>query len=659
METRLSLNSLFMSGMVLQQNTTNCISGICNPAERIELKFRGKTYGTKSDKRGFWNVKLAPETAGGPYEMDIKCSTGEELKLKDIYFGEVWLCSGQSNMQLPMERLAYSFPKDITAPVNENIRVYTVPITYSFDGEKKNCPPAVWNAVGPETLPAISGTSYFFAKKLYSDLKVPVGIINASQGGSPLASWIDAKTARKWPDYAKRLDECLDPAAVEEKKKLFEQKNNEWLAKCASADLGISQKWESAEAVKTGGWKNIEIPFTHNYEQAGAVWLKKTFTLSAKDIEILRKNKIHLWLGTIVHSDTTFVNGTQVGFTPYEYPPRRYEISASLLHEGENEITVRAVHAWSLLKFESEKPYCIFTDNVNVKPIFPGNYIGTKNGETLGEDAFYLDLKGTWRIKEGCSVENAPGNFFPEWQPTALYNNMLAPCFQMAVRGFLWYQGESDVQGNPYYEKQLSQMIQLWRKKFTYAADKNAPFIIIQLPNFGERNDIPDYCEWPLTREAQFNASMKNKNCGLAVTIDCGDWNDLHPEDKETVGTRAALEAERLAYGRKIESSPYATGIKATADGAIVEFSREITIDSGNMPVISGVLCKKNKPDIIVQLMIKVAAHKNLIVMMPEEQMRLNYKIKEVRYNWTDSPKSPSMYDKKNILPVVPFRISL
>lgn len=659
MEARLSLNSLFMSGMVLQQNTTNCISGICNPTERIELTFRGKTYGTRADKKGYWDIKLNPENAGGPFEMDIKCSTGEELKLSDIYSGEVWLCSGQSNMQLPMGRLMFSFPEDMTAPVNEKIRIYTVPITYSFDGEKKICPPASWQPAGPETLPSISGTSYFFAKKLYSDLKVPVGIINASQGGSPIASWIDAKTARKWPSYAKRLDECLDPAVIEEKKKLFEARNNEWMSKCSSTDLGISQNWQNADAVKKTVWKNIEIPFAGKYQQGGTLWLKKTFTLSAKDLLILKKNKIRLWLGTIVHSDTAYVNGAEVGMTPYEYPPRRYEIPADILHEGENEITLRVVHAGPVLKLEAEKPYCIFTDNVKVKPTFPGNLIGTKNGEVIGEDAFYLDLMGTWLCKEGCSIENAPGNFFPEWQPTALYNSMLSPCFQMAIRGFLWYQGESDVQGNPDYEKQLGQMIQLWRKKFTYAADKNAPFIIIQLPNFGERVDIPDYCEWPFTREAQFNASMNNKNCGLAVTIDCGDWNDLHPEDKQTVGTRSALEAERLAYGRKIESSPYATGIKATADGAIVEFSREINFDSGNMPVISGVLCKKNKPDILVQLMIKAAAHKNLILMMPEEQMRLNYKIKEVRYNWTDSPKSPSMYDKKNILPVVPFRISL
>lgn len=659
METRLSLNSLFMSGMVLQQNTTNCISGICNPAERIELKFRGKTYGTKSDKKGSWFIKLNPEEAGGPFVMEIKCSTGEILKLNDVYTGEVWLCSGQSNMQLPMERLAYSFPEDMNAPVNENIRIYTVPITYSFDGEKKTCSSASWQAVGPETLPSISGTSYFFAKKLYSDLKVPIGIINASQGGSPIASWIDSKTANKWPLYAKRLEECLDRTAVDEKRKLFEEKNNEWLNTCCSTDKGISGKWETVEAGRTEGWNSIDIPFCRTYEKGGVLWLKKTFTLSAKEAQILRTNRTHLWIGTIVHSDITFVNGVQVGSTPYEYPPRRYEIPSGLLHEGENEITVRAVHASPLLKFESEKPYCIFTDNVKVKPTFPGNLIGTKNGETLGENAFYLDLQGTWKYKEGCSIENAPGNFFPEWQPTALYNSMLAPCFQMALRGFLWYQGESDVQGNPDYEKQLAQMIKLWRKKFIYAAEKDTPFIIIQLPNFGIRNDIPDYCEWPLTREAQFNASMNNKNCGLAVTIDCGDWNDLHPEDKKTVGTRSAFEAERLAYGRKIENSPYATKINATADGAIVEFSRDINFDSGNMPVISGVLCKKNKPDIVVQLMIKATAHKKLILMMPEEYMRLDYKIKEVRYNWTDCPKSPSMYDKKSILPVVPFRISL
>lgn len=646
-----------MSGMVLQQNTINCITGICSSDERIQITFRGKTYSTRADKNGSWSVKINPGKAGGPDEMEIKCSTAEELKLTDVYTGEVWLCSGQSNMELPMKRLEWTYPEEMKAPVNENIRVCTVPISYSFDGEKDYTPGAKWVPVGPDTTPSISGTSYFFAKKLYSDLHIPVGIINASQGGSPIASWIDSTTARKWPAYAERLDECLDAQAVEAKKKEFETKNNDWFTKLSCEDKGFQENWNTAEASKKDGWKEIEVPFTKTFAQAGTLWIKKQFTLSAKEIDACKKNKTHLWLGTIVFSDMAFVNGKQVGSTPYEYPPRRYEIPAGILQEGVNEVTVRLVHAGPELKLWEEKPYCLFTENVIVKPTAPANLIGTKNGEVIGENAVYVDLKGKWLYKEGCSVENAPGNFFPEWQPTALYNSMLAPCFKMSVRGFVWYQGESDTLNND-YEKQLTQMIALWRKKFTFAAEKKAPFVIIQLPCFGPKTDLQKESDWANMREAEYFAAFKNKNCGLAVTIDAGEWNDIHPENKKTVGTRSALVAERLAYGRKIEGSPYAKSIKRTADGAIVEFNREIHIESNDMPVITAILTKKGKPDILAPLMIKAVAHTKLILMINEEQMRLDYKIKEIRYNWTGCPESRSIYDKKNEFPVIPFRLS-
>lgn len=651
----LQLESLIQNGMVLQQNTTNCICGTGTPDCKITLQFRGKSYSSRISKNGQWKICFNPGEAGGPDTIGIECSSGESVLLEEIYTGEVWLCSGQSNMQLTMDRLRFTYPEEMTAPENRNIRIFTVPIAYSFDGEKKSCNGGKWICTGPETIAQISGTSYFFAKELYSALKVPVGIINASQGGSPIASWINEKTVRKYPELSARLDECMDIAKVEEKKSSVQKKINLWSEEVNSKDEGLKNSWH--EKNETEGWKTVTLPLTMEAAEGGSVWFKKIITLSSEQAQLCSSLKTRIWLGTISDSNTLWVNGTQCGETGYEYPPRRYEIPSGVLKEGENVIVLRVLHWNTKLSFRQQKPYCIFTDNVKVKATIPGNMTGTKNGEDPETEAFYLDLSGQWYMKEGCSLKVRPVEFFAEWEPTALYNSMLAPCFNRSVRGFLWYQGETDAGTNADYEKQLREMISLWRKKFVYAAERKAPFIVIQLPNFGEQKDIVQDSDWALLRKAQSDAVRKTANTGIAVLIDSGEWNDLHPENKLAAGKRSAMEALRIAYNLNQECSPYAKKIIHTDDGAIVEFSREIQMAGNTIPSVCGIISKDGKTDELCPLMVKAAAHTKLILMLPEEKIRLNYKIKQIRYAWTDSPKGNLLYDKKGKFPVEPFRM--
>src|SRR5574344_532954 len=654
------LNRIYQNGMVLQQKCKNCISGGGVPGLTISVLFRKKKYTSKINSDGKWKVIFNPGDAGGPDVLSVFNSEGEEITLTNVYVGEVWLCSGQSNMQLPMERLKYTYPQEVTAPLNEQIRMFTVPISYSFDGEKSNLPDGKWLAASPETILSFSGTSYFFAKKIQQELKVPVGIINASQGGSPIASWLSEDVVNKWPSYKARLEKCREPGYIEATKKKNDDDTNEWYSKCGSIDRGFTEKWNESKYDTHASWKDFSIPgVIDSFTEAGTVWFKKEFELTDKDLFICGQHKIHLWLGTIVDSDTVWVNGIQCGTTGYCYPPRRYEIPLSALQVGKNCITIRVIHCGKKISFEAEKPYFIFTDNVLVKPTLPGVLEGTKDGSVIGEDALCIDVSGVWKMREGCSLEQKPGDCFFEWEPTALYNSMLAPCFTMAVRGFVWYQGESDT-GNPNdYEKQLSEMINLWRKKFIFCNDKKAPFIVVQLPNCGEKIDFVANSGWAKIRDAERNVAYKTPDCGLAVLIDAGEWNDLHPENKEIVGTRCAYEALRLSYGRMMPVSPSVVKVELTDDGMIITLTNDVVCKGKAMPVISAILRNTAGDEKICQLTVKAIAHKKIITMIPSSEMGKKQKIVEVRYAWSDSPSSAALYDKNGELPVVPFRVKL
>ena len=660
MDNTFKLNRIFQNGMVLQQKCKNCISGSGASGSSVTLVFRKRKYTSKVNADGKWKIVFNPGEAGGPDVLSVSDSNGNDKTLTNIYTGEVWLCSGQSNMQLPMERLQYTYPEEMTAPLNEQIRIFTVPISYSFDGEQDDLPGGEWNAASPETIPTFSGTSYFLAKKLQHDLQVPVGIINASQGGSPISSWISESVAKKWPLYQESLAQCKDKSYVESEKQKNADANNAWFEKCGSIDRGFAEKWNETGFETALSWEDFSIPgVLDSFTKGGTVWFKKEFELSEKDMFVLSQHKIRMWLGTIIDSDTVWVNGVQCGTTKYQYPPRRYEIPADVLHAGQNCITMRVIHCGKVISFIEDKPCCIYSDNVIVKPTMPGTVIGTRDGAVLDSDAVYVDLHGVWKMKEGCSLEEKPGDLFFEWKPTALYNAMLAPCFTYAVRGFVWYQGESDT-GNPKdYEVQLSQMIALWREKFCYHVEKNSPFIVVQLPNCGEKNDMVIDSGWAKVREAERQAAYENKNCGLAVTVDVGEWNDLHPENKEAVGTRCAFEAMRLAYEKQVPVSPSVKKIKKTDDGICIEMTGDVICKGNEMPVISCILKGYSGMESICRMNVQAIAHSKIIAALPPDEMGRKSKIIQVFYAWCDSPVKTVLYDKSGTLPVGPFRVKL
>ena len=640
---------IYADGMVLQRNTTNCIFGKGDSGAKVELAFRETTVFATVDADGNWKIEYNPGEAGGPFELHLK-STSSTITFKDVWVGEVWVNSGQSNAQLPMDRLRYSYPYEMKLPKDNNIRMITIPITYSYDGEKDTVENPTWICASPETIAQMSGTAYFFASNLSKELGVPVGIINASQGGSPITAWMSEQSLQKLgkTNYLDQLNKWRQPDAVKNQIDKELRAVAEWNKNLNAMDIGSNEHWENLsfdDVANDTLWKDCFIPNNfYDLKEAGVCWFKKEIDISAEDLAALTMphEDIRLWLGVIVESDRAWVNGVYCGETPYCYPPRRYVIPKGVLHEGKNTVTVRVIKTnQTPIRFYEDKTYAIFTSKER------------------------LSLDGEWKKRIACDAPSAPSGTFFEWQPTALYNSMLSPAFNYAVAGALWYQGESNALGSFEYADLLKTMIETWREKFVYAP-KDMPFVVVQLPKWGdgykdEQRNYPE--DWAWLRKAQADGVAAVKNAALAVMIDAGEWNDLHPEDKIVVGDRAAREALRIAYGRETVPAPVIKDYTIKADKVTVRFDQEIIMNNSELVGVEGLyfVCRKNgdtpfagMDSLHIKAKGTVTGSDTMEIEIPSQIKESGYPIKELRYLWTNCSEFVTLYGK-NGLPAMPF----
>ena len=659
--------------MVLQQNTDNCIFGSAASGTKVSLQFRDKTYSEASDKEGNWKIEFNPGSAGGPFTMEIS-SSAEAVTYTDVYVGEVWVSSGQSNAQLPMNRLAYKYPDEFNLPLNNNIRMITVPISYALDGEKDTVENPQWIAASPETLAGMSGTAYFFAKKMAAELDVPVGIINASQGGSPITAWMSRESLEELnkTEYVERIEKWSQPGAISSAREKITAAQQKWNTEFFARDKGSSEGWEklSFEEIKNNpSWKNCSIPgdFDDFGTKAGVLWLKKEITLTEAQAKEFNKKGSRIWFGTIQDADKIWINGEFCGVTYYTYPPRRYPVPANALKAGKNTITVRIQkNGPGEIRLFEEKPYYLFTNDTYVASAVSRNV--EKEPLYENENSRKIKLDGTgWKKCQACSMELGPAEMFFEWEPSALYNAMLAPCFNYAVAGAIWYQGESNAGGWAEYKDLLVKMIGLWRQKFVYAK-KDMPFVVLQLPNWalGYRDESrQNFGNWPELRYAQQQASEAVENAGLAVLIDGGEWNDLHPEKKKTSGTRAAIEALRLAYGKAYNKAPFVEycekigkklslrfncGSSELKAYQCVEETADFSTESSEVYGFEFILNDGTSVPVTGNLTSTV----DVEVALPDKAVD----VKELRYLWKNNPWKINLYSKEG-LPVRPFKIQL
>ncbi len=525
---KLKLPRLLSNGMIVQQKKSVRIWGMDEPGRTVTVTFLNMKYNGKVSEAGEWEIFTRPADAGSGYQMQIRDDAGEEKMIDDIAVGDVFFCSGQSNMELHIERVMDRYPEEIKKCTNKDIRTFKIIENPEFHGPLADHKSGEWKAVSEDTFPEFSATVYFFAKHMYQMAGVPVGLIDASLGGSRIETWMSRDMLAGYEDFLAVADRYGDDAFVQERLAQNQRQAQQWHNRLESMDIGLREDWSRA-AFDTSAWQEIEIPFffkdTPLKGFIGSIWFYREFTVG----ESLAGKEAKLWLGTIVDSDTVYVNGVQVGHTDYQYPPRKYTVPEGLLKAGKNTIVIRVEVEIGHGRFTDEKMYALFR----------------------GEDR--IDLSGKWLYRIGASCEMIEATDFVSWKPTALYNGMTAPCHKYVCAGILWYQGESNTHETAdRYRDLMERMITGYRAKW----GENLPFIYVQLPNFrverygADRDDVIN--DWPCVREEQRRA-LKVLNTGMVTAIDLGEDNDLHPLGKEDIGVRLAMQAMKLLYGKESE----------------------------------------------------------------------------------------------------------
>jgi len=612
-EAKIKLPTLVSDGMVLQRNQKLNIWGKADANEKVEVKFLNKNYKTSADQNGNWKIVLPEQKAGGPYTMIIN-----EITLKDILIGDVYLASGQSNMELPMRRLTPLYADEIKNANNQNIRFFTVPQKYNFKSPQTELDGGKWEATNPQTILNFSGVAYFFAKELSQKNKVAVGIIHASLGGSPIQAWMDENSLKKYPEYLDEAKKWQNDDLIKSTESGEQALSKAWYAKLDRSDIGLNQHWENFD-LNDSDWKTMQIPGSWEDKEGsfdGSVWFRKEINLTKNQVG----KATFLNLGRIKDADVTYINGTKVGNVTYEYPPRWYDIPAGVLKEGKNVIAVRISNGSGKGQFIADKPYYLEID-------------GKK-----------INLEGEWKYKIGAKMEKmAPGTTFIRWKATGLYNAMINPLINYNIKGAIWYQGESNTGKPREYGDLLTTMITDWRNKWN---QKEMPFFTVQLANFMEPKAQPVESNWAELREQQRQVSLKVPNTGLAVIIDIGEWNDIHPLNKKTVGDRLALQALKVADKKDIiADGPVYQSMKTDGNKIILSFKNG-TDDFAQVSELKG-FAIKNSDGKWFWPTAKIEGKKIIV---------WNDAVKNpvaVRYDWADNPDGN--LKNKTGLPASPF----
>ena len=620
---QIKLPRLISDGMVLQRSDTTKIWGWASPKEKIKLSFRQKTYETTADQSGNWFIKLPPQAAGGPYEMTFTASN--KVTLKDILFGDVWICSGQSNMELPLDRLIDQYPKEIKEANYPQIRQFLVPDEYNFKSAQQDVSAGAWKTATAENILDFSGVAYFFALDLHKKHRVPIGLINTALGGSPAQAWISESAIKNFPEYDQELQRFKDDNLI----KTIEQKDKSaselWYTTLNRQDEGIKGNWKAAN-FNDQDWDVMNIPgYWHDQKLKnvnGAVWFRKTIELP----ESMVGKPVKLLLGRIVDADSVFINGQLVGSTSYQYPPRRYLFSGEKLQKGTNTIAIKIINNSGKGGFVLDKPYQLIA----------------------GKDT--LNLEGPWNYKLGTKMDVTPSTTFVRWKPVGLYNSMIAPLVNYNVKGVLWYQGESNTGMPMEYGALMKTLIGDWRKAWN---KPKLPFLYVQLPGFMESSSSPGESNYAALRMQQLQLLSVN-NTAMAVAIDLGEWNDIHPLNKKDVGTRLSLQAEHLVYGNNkiVHSGPLFKQVSASGNKLLINFSNTgsgLTAHGDKELKHFAIAGKDGKYQ-----WAKAEIKGDQVIVWNEN---ISHPV-SVRYAWANNPDTANLYNKEN-LPASPFEAAI
>lgn len=614
------LPRLLSDGAILQRDKPLVIWGWAESGETVRVNFADQELSTKAEA-GRWSVTFPAHQAGGPYRLQV--NGNNQLVVKDIWLGDLWIAAGQSNMELPLRRVQYRYPDVLTQTQLPQIREFSVPVAYRFDARAEDYTQGQWKTAVPENLGGFSAVGFFFARQLHQSLDVPIGILSIAVGGSPVEAWMSESALEDYPHYLALANKFKDSKVLQDTIASDKAKSDAWYSKAQANDFGLkaSPPWSTTK-IDESDWRSYQVPGFFKEQNIdfinGVVWLRKSIELTAAQA----KQPAQLWLGVLVDGDQVFVNGVAVGQTGYRYPPRIYDVPENILTAGNNNISVRLTSYSSEPGFIKDKLYAL----------------------KLGQQE--INLAGEWHYRIGMRAEQPmPSSTTLHYQPSTLFKAKLAPALGFAMKGVIWFQGESNVGRGEEYKTLFPDMITDWRSQFNQG---EFPFLFVQLANFLEPVTTPGNSAWAELREAQRGA-LSVPQTAMAVAIDTGEWNDIHPLDKQTVGERLALAAHKLAYGQSklVASGPKLHSVKRKGKYLVLSFDSlangfDIRGDSLQEIAIAG----DDKQFVWAKAKVK------------GKQIWLwNDTIKNpqwVRYAWADNPDKANLYNSVG-LPASPF----
>ncbi len=609
---QLRLANIFGDGMVLQRNDSINIWGWSKSGDKVSVFFQGDEYNTISNNDGKWLVQTKHYLAGGPFSLKITTQK-EEIYLKDIYVGDVWLCSGQSNMHMKMKSVKENYPEEFNLKENKNIRFIEVPSQLNFNKSEQDIKNSIWSSLNSKSIFKFSAAAYFFAKDLQSKLNIPIGLILSAVGGSPVESWICEKSALNYKSVAKRLNEAKQEGFLENLHKKDKENRQNWFLEAEEKLLNNDVFYQPKSFDHT--YKYKWFPF---HKHTGVYWFKKDFYLDENSLSDTR-----LYLGKIGDSDSTFLNGKYIGNTLNRYVDREYWFSPKLLKKGNNTIEIKVYNFRWRAGF-------MFGDIMEFK--------SNQTNFRLMDEWYFADLCEMPPLKPG-------ENKF--WRPVGLFNGMIAPLSKLKLKGIIWYQGEANAKKDLAfaYRDRFSSLIKDWRSLFE---KKDLPFLFVQLPNYLKSNPNPSKSSWATLRESQLMVSKEDNN-GMIVSIDIGEANDIHPKNKKEIGERLAIEAMRLAYndGTISKFDTYVEQILFEDRQVKVLFYDKKINFKGNGEHYNIAIAGKDKKFYWAD----VVLNEGILIAKSE---KVNNPI-AIRYAWSNNPGFPLLFNNY-YLPISPFR---
>ncbi|MCR5629094.1 sialate O-acetylesterase [Eubacterium sp.] len=664
------LSGIFTDGLILQRDCENLVYGYADASSdvKVELKkhkdkvsslddicsektnicFEGKTT---SDLNGYFEIILPKIEAGHNYEMRVSSvnatnSCSEEIVIKDIAFGDVFLCGGQSNMQLQINRTLERYEEEIKNTHNEDIRIFTVPEKFNFHHTEDMIEGGNWvKAVYPDILD-LGATAYFSAKHIYAKHGVPIGIYNTAIGGTPIKAWMSEESVRKLNLHVDEFEECLDDEFVKETIEREYKEDQIWREDAYKPYEELDKNVNISEEIYEKKLSDMGL-------ESGVISLPGFFegSLSNRCMSICLRKKVYvdeawlkleddadgdyackLYLGAIIDSDITYVNGERVGDTGYLYPPRIYKLKDGILKPGENTIEVRMV------VFRNEGGFMPDMDY----------YLKNKRDETIS-------LEGEWEytvVKDMPYIENL--TFF-SYKPAGVFNAMIYPLRKQKVKSVLFYQGESNIEEYENYKIEFETAINDWRKAF--AGD--IPFIYVQIAGFSE-GKIRDTDLRARLADEQYKCLDLPKTA-MVQAYDLGEYNELHPTNKNEVGRRISEAVEKVVYeGKTYNPGPKLVSVKKTDEGYVCTFSEDLILSHGIDAKVSPNRDEENirgfyfiVGDKRVEAKAKFSDSKNIILIDSYDRNE-----NALTYAWSDCPSEANLYSKDR-LPVIPFYYDL